>query len=126
MFFNRRALFLFFKVGTQSNPADLNKTDLEALKKIARERWGAQNNTFESVLESAQFYKEKEIEPAKYRLVANVVHEGEERHIGSTKAFVLHRANGKWYETHDLNIEETMAQLVTVSESYIQFWERME
>ncbi len=35
-----------------------------------------------------------------------------------------HRATGQWYEIEDLDVGETMPQLIGVSESYLLIFER--
>lgn len=71
----------------------------------------------------------------KYDLVANITHdipievgrEGKQRNPleeGSYRCHVQHKATGQWYEIQDLNVRETMPQLVSVSESYLLIFER--
>lgn len=60
-----------------------------------------------------------------YDLVANVVHEGEPASgKGTYRAHILHRGSGKWYEMQDLHVTEILPQMITLSEAYIQIWER--
>ena len=63
----------------------------------------------------------------KYDLLCNVVHDGEAVG-GHYRVHVLHRGSGSWYEMDDLRVvtSETMAQMVGLSESYIQIYERHE
>ncbi|MES1922258.1 U4/U6.U5 tri-snRNP-associated protein 2, partial [Bonamia ostreae] len=65
----------------------------------------------------------EKLKSKRYDLICNIVHDGEDSKNGVKRAYVLHKANNKWYETHDLNINESIAQLVSVAESYIQIWE---
>ena len=72
----------------------------------------------------------------KYDLVANITHdvpvevgrEGKHRsnplEEGSYRCHVQHKATGQWYEMRDLNVRETMPQLIGVSESYLLIFER--
>ncbi|KAL7518240.1 hypothetical protein ACHAWX_003087, partial [Stephanocyclus meneghinianus] len=71
----------------------------------------------------------------KYDLVANITHdipaevgrEGTQRNPleeGSYRCHVQHRATGQWYEMQDLNVTETMPQLIGVSESLLLIFER--
>lgn len=71
----------------------------------------------------------------KYDLVANITHDipaevGREgtRHNpleeGSYRCHVQHKATGQWYEMQDLEVTETMPQLIGVSESYLLIFER--
>ncbi|XP_054163499.1 U4/U6.U5 tri-snRNP-associated protein 2-like [Oppia nitens] len=60
-----------------------------------------------------------------YDLIANVVHEGEpEAGKGTYRCHVLHRGTGKWFELQDLHVSEILPQMITLSESYIQIWEK--
>ena len=60
-----------------------------------------------------------------YDLVCNVVHEGDAKG-GKYRIHVLHAPNGVWYEIEDLRVStsETIAQIVGLSEAYIQVYER--
>jgi len=71
----------------------------------------------------------------KYDLVANITHdipaevgrEGTKHNPleeGSYRCHVQHKATGQWYEMQDLEVRETMPQLIGVSESYILIFER--
>ena len=71
----------------------------------------------------------------RYDLVANITHdvpievgrEGRQRNPleeGSYRCHVQHGAAGQWYEIQDLAVRETMAQLISVSESYLLIFER--
>ncbi|XP_064478228.1 ubiquitin carboxyl-terminal hydrolase 39-like [Ornithodoros turicata] len=60
-----------------------------------------------------------------YDLIANIVHEGEPASgKGTYRAHILHRGSGKWYEMQDLHVTEILPQMITLSEAYIQIWER--
>ncbi|RWS13197.1 U4/U6.U5 tri-snRNP-associated protein 2-like protein [Dinothrombium tinctorium] len=62
-----------------------------------------------------------------YDLIANIVHEGEpDPGKGSYRVHVLHRGSGKWFEMQDLHVTEILPQMITLSESYIQIWEKQE
>jgi len=70
----------------------------------------------------------------KYDLVANITHnspadvgrEGKTDPLqeGSYKCHIEHRSSKQWFETQDLHVEETMPQLIGVSESYLLIFER--
>lgn len=71
----------------------------------------------------------------KYDLVANITHdipvevgrEGTQRNPleeGSYRCHVSHKATGQWYEMDDLNVTETMPQLIGISESLLLIFER--
>lgn len=61
-----------------------------------------------------------------YTLIANIVHDGEpDAGKGTYRAHIFHRGTGKWYEMQDLYVTEMAdTTLITLSESYIQIWER--
>ena len=63
----------------------------------------------------------------RYNLLCNVVHDGEAVG-GHYRVHVLHRGSGSWYEVDDLRVvtSDTMAQMVGLSEAYIQIYERQE
>lgn len=70
----------------------------------------------------------------KYDLVANITHDSpadvgrEGKHDplqeGSYKCHVRHIGTNQWYEIQDLHVQETMPQLIGVSESYVLIFER--
>ncbi|XP_038060056.1 U4/U6.U5 tri-snRNP-associated protein 2-like [Patiria miniata] len=60
-----------------------------------------------------------------YDLIANIVHEGEPGSgKGIYKVHVLHKSTGKWHEIQDLHVADILPQMITLSEAYIQIWER--
>ena len=58
-----------------------------------------------------------------YVLVANVCHVGPPDG-GTFRAQVFHNADSHWYDISDLQVEETLAQQVALTETYVQIWER--
>jgi U4/U6.U5 tri-snRNP-associated protein 2 len=58
----------------------------------------------------------------KYNLIANICHEGD-ANTGFFKIHLLHRTTGKWLEIQDLEVQEVLPQMISVSESYIQIYE---
>jgi len=70
----------------------------------------------------------------KYDLLANICHDsppgqGKEGQMdplkgGSYRAHVYNKASDQWYEIQDLHVQETMPQLIGLSESYIMIYER--
>ena len=66
----------------------------------------------------------------KYDLVANITHasndtkQGDPLQDGSYKCHVQHR--GQWYEMQDLDVQETIPQLIGLSESYVLIFARKE
>ena len=67
--------------------------------------------------------KAKHTEGTTYDLMANIVHDGKPEG-GSYKAHVLHKGSGKWYEMADLYCQEILPQMITLTEAYIQVYER--
>jgi U4/U6.U5 tri-snRNP-associated protein 2 len=37
---------------------------------------------------------------------------------------VLHKGSGKWYEMTDLYVTEILPQMITLTEAYVQIYER--
>lgn len=60
----------------------------------------------------------------KYDLVANIVHDGEPNK-GTFRVHIFHKANSQWYEMQDLHVTEILPQMITLTESYIQIYERI-
>lgn len=65
----------------------------------------------------------KELPSFKYDLIANIVHDGLPGK-GTFRCHVYHKGSKHWYEIQDLNVVEILPQMITLSESYIQVWER--
>ncbi|RUS20982.1 hypothetical protein BC937DRAFT_93907 [Endogone sp. FLAS-F59071] len=60
-----------------------------------------------------------------YDLLANICHEGKPGPgNGNYKVHVRDRATEQWYQIQDLIVEEIMPQMIFLSESYVQIWER--
>ncbi|KAL2936932.1 U4/U6.U5 tri-snRNP-associated protein 2 [Bienertia sinuspersici] len=59
---------------------------------------------------------------SKYDLMANIVHEGTPTE-GSYKVFVQRKSDDQWYEVQDLHVSETKAEMVALSEAYVQMYE---
>jgi U4/U6.U5 tri-snRNP-associated protein 2 len=68
----------------------------------------------------AEYYEEAEI-PCKMDLIANICHEGKPKD-GVFRVHTYYPASSTWYEMEDIHVytSETMAQLVSLSESYVQ------
>ena len=64
-----------------------------------------------------------DIKDHSYNLIANVIHDGKPNQ-GSFRVQVLNKASKEWFEIQDLTVDKIMSQSVTVSESYIHFYER--
>jgi U4/U6.U5 tri-snRNP-associated protein 2 len=70
----------------------------------------------------------------RYDLLANICHDvppnvGKESQIspleaGSYRVHIQNKATLQWYEIQDLHVQETMPQLVGLSESYMLIYER--
>jgi U4/U6.U5 tri-snRNP-associated protein 2 len=70
---------------------------------------------------------DKEMLDIHYDLIANICHEGKPgKGNGTYKVHVQHRGKDQWYQIQDLIVEEINAQMIFLSESYIQIWERKE
>ncbi|KAF9907370.1 hypothetical protein EC991_011019 [Linnemannia zychae] len=80
-------------------------------------------------LSMAEFVADPEKEKVlglQYDLLANITHEGDPSIPNTTsyKVHLQHRAKEQWYQIQDLFVEEINAQMIFLSESYIQVWER--
>ncbi|KAI9105745.1 hypothetical protein DFS34DRAFT_27631 [Phlyctochytrium arcticum] len=63
----------------------------------------------------------------RYDLLANICHEGKPGPgNGTYKVHVHDNATDQWFMIQDLFVEEIMPQMIFLSESYIQIWERRE
>ena len=62
----------------------------------------------------------------RYDLVANVCHEGKPKAAHTTRVHVQRKSEGPgaWYEMRDLNVAEILPQMLTLTEAYLQVWER--
>ncbi|CAJ0764145.1 18531_t:CDS:2, partial [Entrophospora sp. SA101] len=64
---------------------------------------------------------ESEMLDTHYDLIANICHEGKAgKSNGIYKVHVQHRGKEQWYQIQDLIVEEINAQMIFLSESYIQ------
>mmetsp|Transcript_75380 Transcript_75380/g.157081 ORF Transcript_75380/g.157081 Transcript_75380/m.157081 type:complete len:511 (+) Transcript_75380:130-1662(+) len=61
----------------------------------------------------------------KYDLVANVCHDGKPEK-GTYKVQVFHQPTAQWYEIHDLRVSPVLPQMVALTESYIQVYQRQD
>lgn len=61
--------------------------------------------------------------PARYDLVANVVHEGKAGE-GLYKVHIHRKVEDIWYEVQDLRVTEVLPQMVALSETYMQVYVR--
>lgn len=59
----------------------------------------------------------------RYDLLANVCNTGKFLK-GESHVYLLNRPNNQWYKILDLHAQEILPNLVSVSEAYLQFWER--
>eukprot|EP00727_Mastigamoeba_balamuthi_P008078 m51a1_g3891 hypothetical protein (762) ;mRNA; f:65589-74528 len=62
-------------------------------------------------------------EQTKYSIVSAIKHEGKPE-SGVYSVFVQNKADQQWFEIQDLNVRETIPQLLEVAETYIQIYER--
>ena len=61
-----------------------------------------------------------------YDLIANIVHDGTPDE-GSYRSMVYHASGdcaGDWYETQDLRVSEVLPQQVSLTETYVQIYQR--
>ena len=64
---------------------------------------------------------DKEMFDTHYDLIANICHEGKPgKGNGIYKVHAQHRGKDQWYQIQDLIVEEINAQMIFLSESYIQ------
>lgn len=68
-------------------------------------------------------YSSNPKQPTKFNLISNVCHEGEPDK-GTYRVHILNKSKHAWYEMQDLMVKEILPQLITLSECYLQFWER--
>jgi len=104
---------------------DLSKLPVETLLKRIRKRGEEPQSSDQRELaeQLADIYDRIKL-PTKYDLVANICHEGKPDK-GSYRVHIYHRPGDTWFELQDLHVwsTETMAQLVAISETYIQIYE---
>lgn len=62
----------------------------------------------------------------RYDLVSNIRHEGSKPGAGTFRVHVQHRASERWFDIQDLVVEETIPQLIAVSEAYVLLFERQQ
>lgn len=62
---------------------------------------------------------------SKYDLIANIVHDGKPDE-GCYRVFVQRKSEELWYEMQDLHVSETLPQMVALSETYMQIYERQQ
>lgn len=65
----------------------------------------------------------KKSDITKYDLIANIVNEGEPAK-GSYKAHIYQKVTNQWHEMEDIVVKPIMPQLIALSESYIQVYEK--
>mmetsp|Transcript_43283 Transcript_43283/g.70062 ORF Transcript_43283/g.70062 Transcript_43283/m.70062 type:complete len:514 (+) Transcript_43283:47-1588(+) len=61
----------------------------------------------------------------KYDLVANICHDGKPEK-GTYKIQVFHQPTSQWFELHDLRVTAVLPQMVALTESYIQVYQRQD
>ncbi|URD89757.1 U4 U6.U5 tri-snRNP-associated protein [Musa troglodytarum] len=62
---------------------------------------------------------------SKYDLIANIVHDGKPGE-GCYRVFVQRKSEELWFEMQDLHVNETLPQMVALSEAYMQIYEQQE
>lgn len=135
--------YTFPKNGKQTPPTEaevraMSVKELQSLlKKHGREDITAHAVEKSDLVEAAVDFVCKSLPDLladKYDLVANITHnspadvgrEGKHDPLqeGFYKCHIEHRSSKQWFETQDLHVEETMPQLIGVSESYLLIFER--
>ena len=58
----------------------------------------------------------------KYNLLGNICHDGQSGQ-GTYRAHVLAKGKEQWLEVQDLMVKETLPQLISLSEAYLQIYE---
>jgi U4/U6.U5 tri-snRNP-associated protein 2 len=66
--------------------------------------------------------EDKEKVPTKYHLMSSTQHDGQPD-SGTYRTYVHFKANDQWYDIQDLHVNGVHPQLISVSESYIQFYD---
>lgn len=61
----------------------------------------------------------------RYDLVANVCHDGKPEK-GTYKVQVYHSPTAQWFEIHDLRVTAVLPQMVALTESYVQVYQRQD
>jgi len=59
----------------------------------------------------------------KYDLIANICHDGQPDK-GNFRIHLLNKPTKQWFEMQDLTVKEILPQLLALSESYVQVYER--
>jgi U4/U6.U5 tri-snRNP-associated protein 2 len=114
------------EASNQAFVAKLKQAPVAALKSLAAKQGIDVSRIVEKQDLVAQIAESKQrAAKTTYSLLANIVHDGEAGQ-GSYRVHVLHKPQNTWYEMEDLHVwtTETMPELVSVSEPYIQLYER--
>ena len=109
----------------------LSNYSLDELKTLAEGKGvkiESSETTKEMLVKEIDLYlQERNRDQTHYNLIANICHQGKPENLkGNYRAHVWNRATKTWYDMQDLHVEETLPELVTVSEAYIQIWERQD
>lgn len=131
----------FFPEIALPTDADLAQMPLSELKGFLVQHGGSTKGAVErGDLKERAKRVVAELGGTKYDLVANVVHDsppgqqekkdaqrrGEEAQAppGTYRVHVFNRASDQWYEIQDLHVQETLPQLITISESCVLIYEK--
>ncbi|CAG8721896.1 23391_t:CDS:10 [Dentiscutata erythropus] len=98
------------------------------IKRFTKNNWAAEKNpTIVNFpiknLDMGEYLESSNAEKlgTHYDLIANICHEGKPgKGNGIYKVHVQHRGKDQWYQIQDLIVEEINAQMIFLSESYIQ------
>ncbi|CAI5725617.1 unnamed protein product [Peronospora effusa] len=126
----------YMKLGQDLLPEEeLQNKSISELRTLLRNH----NQSTEDCVEKADLIEKilrVTLPSTKYNLIANICHDspvttGQEAALrtnplteGSYRVHVQNRATEQWYEIQDLHVQETMPQLIGVSESYLMIYER--
>ncbi|KAG2176104.1 hypothetical protein INT43_005337 [Umbelopsis isabellina] len=100
------------------------------IKRFAKNNWAKEKNpTIVNFpikgVDLSEFTDDPSVEKvgSQYDLLANISEEGTAT-SATYKIHVRNRATDQWFQIQDLLVEEILPQMIFLSESYIQIWER--
>ncbi|RKP08528.1 hypothetical protein THASP1DRAFT_34646 [Thamnocephalis sphaerospora] len=98
------------------------------VRRFARNNWTAEKNHTVvnypiSNVDFSEYIEKPDTLGTHYDLLANISHDGSVE-AGRYKVHVRRRGTGQWYQIEDLTVEEIQPQMIFLSESYVQIWER--
>jgi len=108
----------------EEHKQSLQNLPIEKLQETMKKMGGKPSRNREEIIDFIANKKRQKYRKynAKYDLIGNLTHSGNYKE-GTNKAFVLNSANNQWYDMEDVHNQETIPQLVSVAESYLQVWQ---